>query len=130
VRRAAAFCLIVGSLSIAAAASAGAPKLTATVKALSPTTHLVSIVNHDQIAYRNFIVQTVNKPRIIAASKPCAVQRDGNFVGSKFNWRYQARCTKTLAPGQTFKIRLTTSEGRGRIDVLVVVNGVYLRIGD
>lgn len=122
--------MIFSSVSIAAVASAGAPKLTATVKALSPTTHIVSIANHDQVAYRNFIVQTINTPKIIAASKPCSVQRDGNFVGSKFDWRYQARCTKTLAPGQMFNIRLTTSGGRGRIDVLVVVNGVSSRIGD
>jgi hypothetical protein len=93
-----------------------------TVKRLSSTSTLVRIVSRDQVTYRDFVVQTINKPRIIAAMKPCVVQRDGNAVGATFNWRYRAICRKTLAPGKTVDIRLTTSNARGNIDVFVVVN--------
>jgi hypothetical protein len=38
------------------AGAAGAPKLSATVKTLSPTSRVVTIVNRDQVTYRDFVV--------------------------------------------------------------------------
>lgn len=107
---------------VTVAGASTAPKVTVTVKRLSPTSTLVRIANRDQVTYRDFVVQSINKPRIIAATKLCAVQRDGNSAGATFNWRYRATCRKTLAPGKTIDIRLTTSNESGRIDVFVVVN--------
>jgi hypothetical protein len=109
---------------VAVAGAATPPKVTVTVTVtrLSPTSALVRIGNRDRVSYRDFVVQSINKPRIISATKPCAVQRDGNAVGATFNWRYRAMCRKTLAPGKTIDIRLRTSNGKGRIDVFVVVD--------
>src|SRR5262245_13675366 len=106
-RRAGVALLCVSSMWVAVAGAATAPKLTVTVKRLSPTSHLVRIANRDQVTYKNFVVQSINKPRIHAATS-CAVQRDGNSAGATFNWRYQAHCRRTLAPGKTIDIRLTT----------------------
>jgi hypothetical protein len=113
---------------VAVAGAATAPKVTVTVKRLSPSSTLVRIANRDQVTYRDFVVQSINKPRIIAATKPCAVQRDGNSAGATFNWRYRATCRKTLAPGKTIDIRLTTSNESGRIDVFVVVNHALVHV--
>jgi hypothetical protein len=109
-------------MCVAVAGAATAPKVTVTVKRLSSTSTLVRIANRDQVTYREFVVQSINTPRIIAATKPCAVRRDGNSAGANFNWRYRATCRKTLAPGKTIDIRLRTSKGSGTIDVFVVVN--------
>jgi hypothetical protein len=113
---------------VAVAGAATPPELTVTVERLSSTATLVRIVNRDQVTYRDFVVQTINKPRIIAATKPCLVQRDGNAVGATFNWRYRATCRKTLAPGKSIDIRLTTSNTRGKIDVFVVVNRALVHV--
>jgi hypothetical protein len=130
VRRAAFACFILAGMSIGTVAGAGTPKLSATVKTLSPTSRLVHVANRDRVTYRTFIVQTVNRPKILGAkaTKPCPVQRDGASIGVTFNWRYRATCKNALAPGKTLDIRLTTSRGSGRIDVFVVVKGVLSRI--
>ena len=120
-------CLIVSSVWIASAWASGAPKVTATVTTPSPTSRLVHIVNRDHVTYRNFIVETQNKPQLLAVDKPCAIERDGGFIGTTYRWRYRAVCKKAVAPGKTFDIRLTT-KGSGRIGVFVVVKDVLLRI--
>jgi hypothetical protein len=120
-------CLIISSVWIASGWGAGAPKVTATVKTPSPTLRLVHIVNRDHVTYRNFIVETQNKPELVAVTKPCAIERDGGFIGTTYRWRYRAVCKKSIAPGKTFDIRLTT-KGSGRIGVFVVVKDVLLRI--
>jgi hypothetical protein len=119
--------MMVFSLWIVALAAAGTPKVTATVKTPSPTSRLVHIVNHDRVTYRNFIVETQNKPQLIAVTKPCVIERDGGFIGTTYRWRYRAVCKKAVAPGKTFDIRLTT-KGSGRIGVYVVVKDVLARI--
>lgn len=116
------------ALVFVAAATAGTPKVTATVKSVSRTSHVVHIVNHDHVTYRKFVVQTLVKPVITAASKPCEVARDGNFNGTTFNWQYRAECKKSLAPGHAFDIRLTTTAQRGLFIVYVVVKGEPVRI--
>jgi hypothetical protein len=114
---------IVCGLAIVTVATASAPKVTATVVTKSPTARVVHIVNHGRVTYRDFIVESKNAPKILSATKPCGrVQRDGNFNGSKFNWRYRAECKKTLAPGKSFTIGLKTSGGGGKIVVYVDVN--------
>jgi hypothetical protein len=87
----------------------------------------VRIVNLDRVTYRNFVVQSVRSPKILAATKPCAVQRDGVAAGAEFIWKYTAKCKTALRPGKALNIGLTT-EGRGRIKVFVVVNNVSLTI--
>jgi hypothetical protein len=72
----------------------------------------------------------MNKPRIIAATKPCSVARDGSAAGATFNWRYRATCRRALAPGKTFNIHLTTSSGSGKVDVFVVVDRVLVHLGN
>jgi hypothetical protein len=109
------------------AGAADDPKVTATVKMLSPTSRLVHIVNRDDVAYRHFRVQSVRSPKIVAATKPCVVHRVGVANGLEFVWRYMATCKKLLAPGRTMNIRLTT-QGRGRISVLVFVNNTPVTI--
>jgi hypothetical protein len=130
VRRSAFACFVLAGMWIATVAVAGTPKVSATVKTLSPTSRLVHIANRDRVTYRTFIVQSVNKPKILGAkaTKPCPVQRDGASNGVTFIWRYRATCTKALAPGKTLDIRLTTLGGSGRIDVFVVAKGVLSRI--
>jgi hypothetical protein len=117
-------------MSIATVAVAGTPKVSATVKTLSPTSRVVHIVNRDRVTYRTFIVQSWNTPKILGAkeTKPCPVDRFGASIGLTFNWRYRATCKNALAPGKTLDIRLTTSRGSGRIEVFVVVKGVLSRI--
>src|SRR5262245_7986121 len=66
VRRVTIVLLLLCGVWTAAAGAAGAPRLTATVKTLSPTSRLVRIVNRDQVTYRNFIVETQNKPQLLA----------------------------------------------------------------
>jgi hypothetical protein len=126
----AAACVIVSGASIATVAAA-TPKLTVGVKTLSPTSHVVRIVNRDQVAYREFLVESIKAPRITAttvANKPCPVLKNGAFDGVAFIYQWKATCKRTLAPGQTLNIRLTTSPGKGRFLVSVVVKGVKLRI--
>jgi hypothetical protein len=120
-------CLMVCTLWTVAAAVAGTPKVTATVKTPTPTSRLVHIVNRDHVTYRNFIVETQNKPQLLVVDKPCAIERDGGFIGTTYRWRYRAVCKRAVAPGKTFDIRLTTS-GSGRINVFVVVKNVLYRI--
>ncbi|MGH3127334.1 MAG: hypothetical protein ACRDPX_05395 [Gaiellaceae bacterium] len=129
-RRSAFVCLIFAGMWIATVAIAGTPKVSATVKTLSPTSRLVHIANRDRVTYRTFIVQSWNTPKIVRAraTKPCPVERFGASIGVAFNWRYRATCETALAPGKTLDIRLTTSRGSGRIEVFVVVNGVLSRI--
>jgi hypothetical protein len=98
-----------------------------TVKRTSPASTVVRIANHDGVAYHQFVVQSINKPKIVAA-KACAVQRDGNSAGATFNWRYRATCRRTLAPGKVIEVRLTTSNESGKLDVFVVVNGALVHI--
>jgi hypothetical protein len=112
----------------AASSAAESPKITATLTTLSPTSRLVWIVNHGRVTYREFVAQSVNRPRIIAATKPCVVQRDANFNGATSNWRYRATCRRALAPGKALKIGLTTSRGNGSIAVYVGVNGELVLI--
>ena len=112
---------------MASASAAGAPKVTATVKTTSPTSRLVRIVNRDHVTYRNFIVETQNKPVLVAVTKPCAIERDGGSIGPINRWRYRAVCKKAVAPGKTFDIRLTT-KGSGTIRVYVVVKDVLVPI--
>ena len=116
---------LVGGLGVAGAA--GAPKVTATVKPLSQTSYLVRIVNRDQAPYRQFVIQSVRTPKIVGATKPCAVQRDGVANGTEFIWRYTAKCNKTLAPGRTLNIVLTT-QGKGRLSAYVVVKSTLVPI--
>jgi hypothetical protein len=120
-------CLVFSAVGLVAGAMAGAPKVTATVTSPSPTSRLVHIVNRDHVTYRNFIVETQNKPELVAVEKPCAIERDGGFIGTTYRWRYRAVCKKAVAPGKTFDIRLTT-KGRGVVGVYVVVKGVLSRI--
>jgi hypothetical protein len=115
------------TLWIVAAAVAGTPKVTATVKTPTSTSRLVHIVNRDHVTYRNFIVETQNKPQLLVVNKPCVIERDGGFIGTTYRWRYRAVCKRAVAPGKTFDIRLTTS-GSGRINVFVVVKNVLYRI--
>ena len=112
---------------VGAALAADTPKLTATVKTLSPTSRLVQIVNRDDVTYRHFVIQSVRTPKILAATKPCVVQRDGTSNGVTFIWRYRATCKKALAPGRTLNVRLTT-QGSGRISVFVVVKNTPISI--
>jgi len=122
--------LVCGAFSAVYAASttaAAPPKLTATVRTVSPTSRVVRIVNHDRVTYRLFRVQSFDTPKITAASKPCITRADANFNGTAVSWRYQANCAKALGPGQTFTINLTT-RGSGRVDVYVVVKNVPSRI--
>jgi hypothetical protein len=119
--------VVVGGWIAGAVAAADTPKLTATVTTVSPTSRLVRIVNRDQVTYRHFIVQSLRTPKIVAATKPCVVQRDGTANGTEFIWRYRATCKKALAPGRALNIRLTT-EGRGRINVFVVVKNTSVTI--
>jgi hypothetical protein len=110
--------VLAGWLGVATAADK--PKVTATVQTLSATSRLVQIVNRDDVPYRHFRIQSVRTPKIVAATKPCVVHRFGAAT-PEFVWRYMATCKRVLPPGRTMTIRLTT-EGRGRIDVLVFVN--------
>ena len=119
--------MMVCTLWIVAVAVAATPKVTATVKTPSPSSRLVHIVNRDHVTYSNFIVETQNRPQLVAVDKPCAIERDGGFIGTTYRWRYRAVCKKAVAPGKTFDIRLTT-KGSGRIGVYVVVKGVLSRI--
>ena len=128
VRRVTIACLCIASMWVDVAGAATGPKVSVTVKKLSPTSTLVRIANRDHVAYKDFVVQSVNKPKIVAAARPCAVQRDGNSAGATFNWRYRAACRKPLAPGKTIEIRLTTSTESGKIDVFVVVNNALVHI--
>ena len=107
-------------------ASAGTPKVTATIAKSSLTDRLVHIVNRDHVTYRNFIVETQNKPVIVAVNKPCKIERELGFIGTVYRYRYRAVCKKAVAPGKTFDVRLTTS-GSGRINVFVVVKDVLFR---
>jgi hypothetical protein len=109
-----------------AAVSAGDVNVSATVKTLSPTLRLVHIVNRDKVAYREFVVQSINVP-IRAASKPCSVERDLSFSGTRNNWRYRARCKEPLAARRTLDIRVTTAT-TVKLVVFVVVGRVYTRI--
>ena len=120
-------CLVFSAVGLVAGAMAGAPKVTATVTSPSPTSRLVHIVNRDHVTYRNFIVETQNKPKLVAVNKPCAIERDLGFIGTVYRYRYRAVCKKAVAPGKTFDIRLTTS-GNGKINVFVVVKDVLSRI--
>jgi hypothetical protein len=131
VLRVASVCLLLSAGAFVAGATAAAPKLSATVTSPSPTSRLVHIVNHDRVAYRNFVVVANRsaKPTITAASKPCVVARDGGFTGITFIWQYRAECRMRLAPGHSFDIRLTTSRVSVRIaGVYVVVNGTRMQI--
>ena len=119
--------VVLFSAWVAAASAAGVPKVTATVKTLSPTSRLVRIVNRDHVTYRNFIAETQNKPQLVAVGKPCAIERELGFVGTEYRYRYRAVCKRALAPGNTFDIRLTT-KGSGPIRVYVVVKGVLTPI--
>ena len=119
-------CLSVFVGWLGAAGAADTPKVTATVKTLSPTSRLVQIVNRDQVTYRHFRVQAVRTPKIVAATKPCVVHRMGTAT-PQFVWRYMATCKKALPPGRTLNIRLTT-EGRGRIEVYVIVDNISVAI--
>ena len=126
----AAACVIVSGASIATVGAA-TPKLTVSVKTLSPTSHVVRIANRDQVTYREFLVESIKAPRITAttaANKPCPVLKNGAFNGVAFIYQWKATCKSALAPGQTLKIRLTTSPGKGRFLVSVVLNGARLRI--
>ena len=119
-------CVIVFGVWIGAVGAA-APKLTASVKTLSPTSRVVHIVNRDQVTYREFRLESTRTPRITAATaanKQCPVLRNGASNGVTFIWSYRATCKRALAPGKTLDVRLTTSSGSGRINVSVVVNGV------
>ena len=119
-------CVIVFGVWIAAVGAA-APKVTASVKTVSPTLRVVHLVNRDQVTYRNFWVESIRTPRITAATaanKSCPVLRNGLSAGATFIWRYKVKCRSALAPGKTLDIRLTTSSGGGRINVSVVVDGV------
>lgn len=119
---------IVCGLSLVAAAGASAPKVTATVTTTSATLRLVRIVNRDHVTYRDFVVESKNAPRILKATKPCSVvQRDGNYNGTKFNWRYRTECKRAVRPRKAFTIAVTTS-GKGPITVYVVVNDDFVRI--
>jgi hypothetical protein len=80
------------------------------------------------VTYRSFVVQTLVKPAITAASKPCVVARDGAFNGTAFVWQYRAECKRPLAPGHAFDIHLTTTKERGNVVAYVVVNGDRKRI--
>ena len=120
-------CLMGCTLWIVAAAVAGTPKVTATVKTPTSTSRLVHIVNRDHVTYRNFIVETQNKPELVAVSKPCAIERDGGFIGTTYRWRYRAVCKKRLAPGKRFDIHLTT-KGNGRVRVYVAVKNVLFPV--
>lgn len=123
-------CAVVFGVWIAAVGAA-APKVTASVKTLSPTVRVVHLVNRDHVTYRNFWVESVRTPRITAATaanKPCPVLRNGMSAGTTFIWRYKVKCRRVLAPGKTLDIRLTTSGGGGKILVSVVLNGVPQRI--
>ena len=127
----AAACVIVSGASIATVGAAATPKLTVSVKTLSPTSRVVRIVNRDQVTYREFLVESYKAPRITAATaanKPCPVSSNGVSTGVAFVWNYRATCRRALAPGQTLNIRLTTSRGRANFLVSVVVKGVKLRI--
>jgi len=110
-------------------ASAGTPKVTATIAKSSLTDRLVHIVNRDHVTYRNFIVETQNRPMLVAVSKPCKIERELGFIGTVYRYRYRAVCKKAVAPGKTFDVRLTTS-GSGRINVFVVVKDVLFRINE
>ena len=120
-------CLIVSAAWIATAWAAATPKVIATVKTLSPTSRLVHIVNRDHVTYRSFIVETQNKPVLVAVTKPCAIERDGGFIGTTYRWRYRAVCKKRLAPGKRFDIHLTT-KGNGRVRVYVAVKNVLFPV--
>jgi hypothetical protein len=120
-------CLVVSCVWITSALAAAAPKVTATVKTPSPTSRLVRIVNRDHVTYSNFIVETQNKPELVAVSKPCAIERDGGFIGTTYRWRYRAVCKKRLAPGKRFDIHLTT-KGNGRVRVYVAVKNVLFPV--
>ena len=121
-------CVLLSAGAFVAGVTAGAPKLRATVTSPSPTTRLVHIVNRDRVTYRNFVVVVAVRPEITKASKPCAVARDGGYVGTKFVWQYRAECRRPLAPGRAFNIRLTTSGRGGNFFVYVVVNGTRIQI--
>jgi len=113
--------------ALAVSASAGAPKVTASVTKASATERVVRIVNHDRVTYSKFVVQTATKPALIRTT--CGVvQRDGGFNGTTFNWKYTATCKKALPPGRAFDIRLTTTPQGGSVFVYVVVNKVPIRI--
>jgi len=114
--------------ALAVNASAGAPKVTASVTKTSATERVVHITNHDTVAYRQFLVITAIKPAVFQSS--CGiVERDGAFNGVKFNWKYTVTCKKTLPPGRAFDIQLRTSPQSGNLAVYVVVNKVRTRIG-
>ena len=115
---------------VTSTASPGGLRVSATVTTVSPTSRVVRIVNHGHVTYREFVAQSVNRPRILAATGPCVVQRDANFNGTTSSWRYRATCRRALAPGRVLKIGLTTSRGNGAIQVFVVVNGELVLINN
>ena len=118
---------VAGSAVVANAAGASSPKVTATVTKTSATEQVVHIVNRDGVTYRKFIVETQNKPVLVAVNKPCAIERDLGFIGTVYRYRYRAVCKKAVAPGKTFDIRLTT-KGSGRVNVFVVLKDVLFRV--
>jgi hypothetical protein len=120
-------CAGVSGVALAAAGAAGAPNVTVSITAPSSTSRLVHIVNHGTVRYGHFIVQAIGTPRIIAASRPCSVEKDLGFSGTKSTWRYRAACRRDIGRGQAFDVRLTTT-GMGRLAVYVVVNGALVEI--
>jgi hypothetical protein len=46
------------------------PTITVTIKALSPTSRLVQIANHDTVQGYLFLIRSTDSPRIVSASRP------------------------------------------------------------
>jgi hypothetical protein len=93
-------CVVVPAVWLAPAVAAGTPNVTVTVRAPSPTSRVVHIVNHDTVAYSRFVVQSIRAPKIIAATGRCVVEKDLGFNGTTSTWRYRAKCNKRLVEGR------------------------------
>ncbi len=97
------------------------PKITASVKVLSPTARLVHIVNNDNVPGYFFVAHSTDSPKILSAtspSGPCKIVKVVFFTITKHT-EYRAHCKVTLAPGKAVNVRLQTTRGNGTVAVLV-----------
>ena|SRR5947207_1083304 len=92
------------------------PKIAVTIKAPSPTTRLVHIVNLDTVPGYLFLIRSVDRPKILSASDHCVLSKSGFFVLAQEHYEYRAHCRFTLAPGRAFDVRLGT-RGGGQLGV-------------
>jgi hypothetical protein len=112
--------LAVALPTYAPAASPRVPEISATVRALSPTSRLVHIVNRGTVPGYLFLIRSVDSPKIVSATGPtgsCTTSWGLFFIASDKHYEYRAHCKFTLAPGRALDIRVST-RGAGKLGVI------------